>query len=53
MVYINLDSVPLTLGNTLLWPGCALVGSLLSALGRAQVTTDWVHYGAPWGGNYV
>ena len=52
MVYISLDSIPLTLGNTLLWPDCALVGFLLSALGHAQVTTDCVQYGTPRYGNY-
>ena len=42
MVHISLGSIPLTLGNTLLWPGCTLIGFLLSALGHAQVTTALV-----------
>ena len=49
MVYISLDSLPLTVGNTLLGPGCALV---LLCTSHTQVTTDRVHYGAPWYGNY-
>ena len=37
MVHISLGSIPLTLGNTLLWPGCTLIGFLPSALGHPGI----------------
>ena len=42
MVHVSLSSIPLTLGNILLWPDCTLVGFILSALGHVQVTTALV-----------